>query len=427
VTETWTAAHTAAGRRGWRLTLIGTLVSSAGTGLTLPFLFVYLNGVRGIPLPVAGTIVAVGAVFAFALAPVFGTVGDRVGLGRLLVAGLLVEATGTALLAPQAGVPEAFVAVTLTALGGTLFFPALNGMVASQLPPERRARAYAFRFGVLNAGIGLGGLVSGAVVSLERPESFQIVYLVDAASTVVFAVVVAIGMRGTPGFAPAPRLERTAAPASRRGYRAVLANRPFVGFLACSFLFCLFGYAQLDGPWAAYATLVVGVSPQIVGIAFAVNTAVIVLAQLGVARLTGRWRRTRLLLGAAVLWALAWAASAVTALPALHGPLAAVALVASLGVFGLGETLFSPVAGGLPNELSTEELRARYNALGSATFSVAGFAGPPIAGLLLGGPAPWIWAPVVTVGMLVAAAGALVLGRMLPQSVDRPAVLREAA
>jgi hypothetical protein len=61
VTETWSEVRAAAGRRGWRLTLVGTLISSLGTGLTLPFLFVYLNGVRGVPLALAGTIAAVGA------------------------------------------------------------------------------------------------------------------------------------------------------------------------------------------------------------------------------------------------------------------------------------------------------------------------------------------------------------------------------
>jgi predicted MFS family arabinose efflux permease len=207
----------------------------------------------------------------------------------------------------------------------------------------------------------------------------------------------------------------------------VLSNRPFVGFLACSFLFSLFGYAQLDGPWAAFATLTLGVSPRAVGIGFAVNTAVIVACQLVVVRLTGRWRRSRLLLGAGVLWACAWGITALAALPVLHGIGSVIALAVSLGVFGLGETLFSPVAGGLPNELATEGLRARYNALGSTTWSVAGFAGPPLAGVLLGSPTPGLWVVVIVAGMLVASVAAIVLGRILPESVDRPAASRQEA
>jgi MFS family permease len=319
---------------------------------------------------------------------------------------------------------EAFVAVGLTAAGNSLVFPALNGLVAAQLPQEARSRAYALRFGVLNAGIGVGGLVSGSVVSLQHPASFQIVYLLDAVSTLAFAALVAVGMRHSPGYrgSAAQRAPEGEEAAPSRGYRTVLANRPFVGFLLCSFLFTLFGYAQLDGPWAAFATTTVGAEPRAVGIAFAVNTATIVVCQLGVVRLTGRWRRSRLLATAAALWACAWLVTAFAAEPALRGLPAAIALAVSLGVFGLGETLFSPVAGGLPNDLASEDLRARYNALGSATWSVAGFIGPPMAGVLLGSGAPSLWVIVVTVGMVVAALGALVLGRALPASVDRPAV-----
>lgn len=423
MTETRDAARLVAGRKAWRLTLIGTLVSSIGTGLTLPFLFVYLHGVRGLSLPLAGTVAAVGAVAAFALSPLSGALGDRVGLGRMLVTGLVVQGVGTALLAVPAGAGEAFVAVACTAAGNSLVYPALNGLVAAQLPQAARTRAYALRFGVLNAGIGIGGLVSGSVVTLRHPESFQIVYLADAASTLVFAAIVGVGMRRSSGFrgAPAqPREGEEAAPA--RGYRTVLANRPFVGFLLCSFLFTLFGYAQLDGPWAAFATTTIGAEPRAVGIAFAVNTATIVVCQLGVVRLTGRWRRSRLLLTAAALWACAWLITAIAAAPALRGLPAAIALAVSLAVFGLGETLFSPVAGGLPNDLATEDLRARYNALGSTTWSVAGFVGPPMAGLLLGSGAPSLWVVVVSAGMVVAALGAVALGRALPASVDRPAV-----
>ncbi|AMM20435.1 hypothetical protein AX769_10080 [Frondihabitans sp. PAMC 28766] len=429
----------ALGRRAWRLTLVGTMVSSLGSGLTLPFLFVYLHGVRDLTLPLAGTIVAVGAVAAFALAPVSGALGDRIGLGRLLLIGLLMQALGTALLAVPSGAPEAFVAVALESGGAAVTYPTLNGLVAHQLPPAERPHAFALRFGVLNAGIGLGGLISGLFVSVQHPATFQVVYLLDAVSTLVVVGIVFFGMRHSPGY----RADRPAAAAAsaaagegasagsgsgsgdrarRRGYGAVLTDRVFVAFLALNFLLYLFGYAQLNGPWASYATGVVGASPRVVGIGFAANTAVIVVCQLFVSRLTKRWRRSRLLLIAGLIWTAAWGISLLAHLPILHGFGAAVALALSLGVFGLGETLFAPLEGGLPNELAPEDLRSRYNALAFTMSSVAGFVGPPLAGVLLGSRVPASWALVMTLGMGVTALGAIVLGRVLPTAVDRPTV-----
>jgi len=414
-----TASDLRAGRRAWRLSLAGTLVNALGSGLTLPFLIVYLHGIRHVPLPVAGLIVAVSAIAGIVGGAAGGPVGDRFGLGRCLVAGLLLQAIGTALLAVGGGAAEAVVAVAVIAIGDGVAWPALNGLVASQVPPPEQPRAYALRFGVMNAGIGAGGIASGFIVSLSDPGSFRLVYTLDAASTLVFAAVVGLGMRRTPGFRPDPAHHAArAAHEGPRGYRAVLADRAFLGFLGLGLLLSTFGYAQLDGPWAAFATLVGHATPQVVGLAFGANTAAIVLAQLGVVRLTRTWRRTRLLALTGALWAAAWAMTGFAALPALAGLPAAIVLIGSLGLYGLGETFFSPVAGALPNVLAPDHLRARYNALASATWPIGGLVGPAVAGALLGGAVPISWVVLITAGTLLAAIGGLALARILPAHAE---------
>lgn len=406
-----------AGRRAFRLTLVGTFVSALGQGLTLPYLFVYLHDVLGAPLPVAGVVLAVGSLIGLGATTLGGPVGDRLGLGRLAGIGLLVQAAGTGLLAAASGTGVAAAGVALNFIGNALVWPALNGLVAVQIPPEGRSRAYALRFGLLNAGIGVGGLASGWIVSVRDPASFHLVYAVDAVSTAVFAVLILVGLRGSPGFRSAPRRES----APRGGYGAVLRDRAFVGYLAVALAAGVFGYAQLSGPWASFVTGAGGGTTQIVGFAFAANTLVIVVLQLGVERVTRRHRRSRMLVATAVLWAAGWAITGIAALPALQGPLAAVGFVVALAVFGLGETFYSPVAGGMPNALAPEHLRARYNALAAATWPLGGFIGPPIAGVLLGGALPASWVGVIVVGMLITAVAAAVLGARLPREVERPA------
>lgn len=419
-----TATETSApvGRRAWRLSLAGTLISSLGGGLTLPFLLVYLHGVRHVPLAVAGVVVAVSAVVGMVATTAGGPLGDRIGLGRTLVVGLVTQAFGTALLAIGGEALEATAAVSLVAAGNGVAWPALNGLIAGQLPLAEQPRAYALRFGVLNAGLGIGGLASGWIVSLQNPASFSLIYGIDATTTALFAALVVLGMRSTPGFRPDPAHRRGHdgdGPPPARGYRAVLADRAFVGYLVCALALGVFGYAQLNGPWAAFATLVGHATPRVVGIGFAVNTAAIVVSQLAVVRLTRTWRRTRLLALTAALWALAWAATGLAALPALHGLPADVVLVLALGVFGLGETFLSPVSGAMPNVLAPPHLRARYNALASTTWPLGGLIGPPVAGVLLGGPAPVSWVVLITAGIALTGAGGLVLGRYLPERADR--------
>jgi MFS family permease len=411
----------AAGRRAWRLSLAGTLISALGSGLTLPFLIVYLHSIRHVSLPVAGLVVAISAVVGLATTAAGGPLGDRIGLGRVLVLGLLAEALGTALLAVGGDVIEAAVAVAVIAAGNGTAWPALNGLVANQVPLAGQPRAYALRFGVLNAGLGVGGLASGWIVSLDDPASFQLLYGIDATSTALFAAIALLGMRGAPGYRQVAHAPARTEPGERpaHGYRAVLADRAFVGYLICALALGVFGYAQLNGPWAAFATLIGHATPRVVGIGFAANTAAIVLSQLAVVRLTKRWRRTRLLALTAALWSFAWAATGLAALPALRGLPADVILVAALGVFGLGETFLSPVNGAMPNVLAPPHLRARYNALAATTWPLGGLVGPPLAGVLLGGPTPASWALLITVGTALTAVGGLALARLLPASADR--------
>lgn len=413
------------GRRAWRLILAGTLVSALGSGLTLPFLLVYLHGVRHISLPVAGAIVAASGVAGLVLGMAGGSAGDRLGVGRVLVFGMAVSGLGTAALAAVRSPGAATLAVAASGVGQALIWPGLNSLIAAQLPPAERPRAYAMRFGVLNAGLGAGALISGSVVSLAHPASFELIYLIDAVTTLVFGLLIVAFLRNSAGFRRlAPQRDRAQAgegflPTSR-GYRAVVADRRFLAYLVCMVLFILFGYAQLESPWAAFATGVVHAPPQIVGIGFAVNTGVIVVAQMGVARLTQRWRRSRMLLGVGTCWTIAWVITGLADWRPLSGAPADLALAVSLGVFALGETLLSPVNGALPNDLAPEHLRARYNALASTVWSVGVLIGPPIAGLLLGSAVPISWVAVIAAGTALAAGCGWSLSRFLPAGIDRP-------
>ena len=73
--------------------------------------------------------------------------------------------------------------------------------------------------------------------------------------------------------------------------------------LLLTFLSAFVGYAQMEAGFTAFARLVGGSPPGTIGLAFAVNTAVIVLLQLFVLqRIEGR-RRTRVILVLCAIWA----------------------------------------------------------------------------------------------------------------------------
>jgi MFS family permease len=163
------------------------------------------------------------------------------------------------------------------------------------------------------------------------------------------------------------------------------------------------------------------------GWAFGANTAAIVLAQLFALRLIEGRSRSRMLALCAATWSVSWAVIACS--DAVDGWVAVTLVVAGLGVFGLGETLWAPIAPAIVNDLAAEELRGRYNALQSMTWTVSMIVGPALAGLLIGNGLVHVWVACTVGGTAVASLLFLRLRRHLSPLQDgrRPTEVELAA
>ena len=374
--------------REGRLLLSTVVVDALGIGFVLPFGVVYLHEVRDLPLTTVGVLLAVPSAIALALLGPIGSVIDRWGPRRLQIGALAMNLLGSALLAFATTPARAAVAYALFGVGQAVFWPASQSLVAAVIPAGIRQRYYGTNFTVLNLGIGVGGLASGLFVSEAHPWTFQAIYLANAGSFLAPLTVLALPLRhvGNAVVRPAAGGDASdgASPATPSGsYRLVLRDAAFRRFLVVVFFGAFVGYAQFEAGWTAYARTVAQASTQLIGVAFAVNTATIVLLQLVVIqRIEGR-RRTRVLMLMSAVWALSWSLMGLAGL--VPGSVAgAVLLTGSMGVFALGETFQSPVVPAITNDLAPEHLRGRYNAVGSGVFQVAAVLGPVVAGFLLG-------------------------------------------
>jgi MFS family permease len=385
--------------RTGRLLLLGVAVDALGIGLTLPFLVVYLREVRGIPLSTIGILMALPPVVALVLLGPIGLAIDRFGARRVQLVALIFSMIGQLGLIGVRGPATAAAALGVGGVGHAAFFPAVQALVANAIAATQRQRFYGLSFTLLNAGIGVGGVISGLFVDVKRAWTFELIYLVDAASYLIPVLLLTFAIRGVGG--PAPRPEDDSVH-TEPTYAMILRDRAFRRFLAVTFMSAFIGYAQLEAGWTAFARIVGGIPTSGIGIAFAANTAVIVLLQLPVVRRIEGHRRTRLLMIMAAIWASAWALVGIAGL--VGGAVAFVLLVASAGIFGSGETLQSPVVPAVVNDLASDDLRGRYNAANSVAFQIAAVLGPISAGLLIGHglAAAYIVMLLVGCGVLVA-------------------------
>lgn len=400
--------------REGKLLLSVVVLEFLGTGLVLPFHVVYLNEVRGIALSDVGLLLAVPPLVGLLVVGPTGSAIDRFGARRILMGTLVLLVAGNVLLATATSIGTAAVALSLTGIAFGVSWPASQSLIAAVVPRDLRQRYFGVNFTLLNLGIGIGGIVGGVVVDVDRAATFQGIYLADAASYLPALFLLAVPLRHVAG---RPEHDEAVAqePAS---YLAVLRRPAVASLMVLGFSASFVGYAQLNAGMPAYARAVGEVSTQGLGIAFAANTLVIVVLQLVVLqRIEGR-RRTRVIAVMAALWAFAWLLLGGSGL--VPGTVGATVLVAACAsVFALGETLLQPTIPALVNDLAPDHLRGRYNALSSGAFQGAQVIAPPVSGFLIGHSLGDAYVGLLVVGCVAVALLAVTrVERQLPPGVN---------
>jgi MFS family permease len=397
-------------REAWVL-LGGDVLSALGTGLTLPFLLVYLNQVRAIEVELAGLALSTVALAGLAGNPVGGSLSDRVGPRNTLIFGLLVASAGAASLALVREAWQAFGAAALVGFGAAVVWPAQDSLLATVVSPEQRSSAFAVRHATLNAGFAAGTLVSALIVEVSSPSSFELVYLLDAVSFLAFVPVL---MRLPAGVR---RQRESGDTPIRGGYRQIWRDKLFLRLWLLMALLVAVGYAQADAAFPAYATGAGGLAASELALAVAANMLAVVGLQLVVLKLMAGRRRTRAVMLVSTSWALAWGVVLLAGGLGAHGTVMAMFALAMVLV-AIGETLVSPTMPALANDLAHDGLRGRYNGAFTLAWTTGFFVGPAVAGFAFAAGLEETLLVGLIAGCALAALGAVRLERLLPHHVN---------
>jgi MFS family permease len=389
----------------------GLVLNAFGNGAANPFLVLYLHEVRGIPLGLAGLAGTTGAACGLVSALAAGAIADRVGARAAMLAGLALSATGFAL---YPLIREAWQAIVLagTAGAGTgMWLTAQTALVAGLVPPSLRHVAFAQQRVAANVGLGLGGFVGGAIVTLADPASFARLFVLDAATFAAYGLVLL--------FVPAG--ERRVAAGG--GYAAAVRDRPFLGLVALVFVWVASTVALINSLFPVYAHEQSSVSTHAIGVLFLVNSVAIIVLQLPLSRAIEGHRRMWTLALMAALFAAWWLLVLLTG-ARLDGRTAAAVLAGAVVVLAVGECLYDAVVSALVADLAPEGSTGRYLAASGLGWQVGFVVAPVTGGILLAARPPAL--PVVCA--VVAAAGgaaALLLERALPAGARLTPRLRE--
>lgn len=389
----WAALPTPA-----RWLLASTVFQVLGRGLTLPFTVIYLHEVRHLSLDVSGAMMALIGVVALSLTPLAGSLTDRLGARIMVIVGSAAQSIGVAILAFADSLPAVTVAMVFIGICNAGGWSAFNVLISSLVEGPVRQQYFGINFALVNLGIGLGGVVGGVFVDVDRPETFTTIFIVDAVCMLIPIAMMLGPLRLVHGRSEVPE-DDVGGPAIT--YLAILRRPGVLNLVVIGLIFAFVGYGQMEAGFPAYARQVSEVSTRVIGWAFAVNTFVIVGFQFFVLRRIQGHRRTRVVVVMAVIWAASWLILGATG--PFAGTLTAAAMVLVFhALFACGETLLQPTLPAITNDLAPAHLRGRYNALTAGAFSLGTVFGPLLAGVLLD-----LRLGTVFIGVLVAGCGAL--------------------
>ena len=227
-------------RAAWTLEL-GFLVNAFGTGVSYPFLVIYLHNVRDIGLGTAGLVVATIGAAGLAAGLAVGAVVDRIGPRRMLWAALALLAAGYALFPLVRSPWQAFLAALLVGIGGGAFWPAQLTFLGRLVPAARRHAAWGLQRTFLNLGLGLGGLVGGLIARTDEPRTFAVLFGVNVATSLGYALILVFV--SPPGPRRASETQPVQCPAQATPQ---LRHHPFMGLMGLNVVLIAVGNAQLE-------------------------------------------------------------------------------------------------------------------------------------------------------------------------------------
>jgi MFS family permease len=379
---------------------LAMIIDAVGSGLFLPFSLLYFHHAGGLSLTETGLGLTIAMLIAVPAPLAAGVLVDRVGPKTVAVATNATRAVGFLGYLFVQNLAALIAVALLVSVSDRLFWVAQPTLIGEFAAPGSRDRWFGLTVALRAAGLGVGGLLAGLAVSSLGIVGYHALTVANAVSFALAALLVAR--------LPTPKRAAIASPLadeSPKGFRAVLADRPFCWIIASNSVFGIARTMILVG-FPVYAIQVLSASAWLTGVLYAVYTALLAIAQTSLVRRLERHRRTRALMLTALLWAGSFGFLTVAPLlprGAIVAYLSAVTVLYTV-LYTVAVMLHAGVIDALVIEAAPDTLRGRYVAAFNLSWAAANALAPGLFTIMLAWYTglPWI---VLAVLLLLALVG----------------------
>jgi MFS family permease len=379
-------------RAAWMLILAASaiLMITMGARLTSGLFLSPINTATGLGIASISFALAIGQFMWGAAQPVFGAIADKYGSAKVIIAGALLLAAGTAatpFVDSQFGLIMTM-GILSAAGAGAGSFSILIGATAQRLPAARRP----FAAGFINAGGSFGQFVFAPLMQAIISSAGWVAAMLTMAATTLLTIPLAWPLRKGAGLnKPAP--SAAAAPVApvavtdmTLGKQVKIALRdPSYLFLHAGFFTCGFHIAFLVTHLPGEVALC-GLPPSVSGMALALIGLFNIAGSLTAGALSTRYRMKSLL-------SLMYASRALIVVLYLLAPKTAMTFYILAGALGFTWLATVPPTAGLVGKLFGMRYLSTLFGLTLLSHQVGGFFGAWLGGLafVAYGDYTWMW------------------------------------
>jgi len=365
------------------LAAAGTFALTMGARQSMGLFLGNLNTATGLGLASISLAFAFGQLWWGLTQPFAGMVADRIGAGRVLIAGVLLVALGTFLIPFMTTTLGLVIAIGVLAAGGAgMAGPSVLMAATTRLiPPEKRGMAT----GIVNAGGSFGQFLFAPIAGAISTAAGWAVALQSLAVMTLLALPAAWVLRGNSmqaasatGATPAKKVgtrEAVSRALADRSYRLLCA-----GFFVCGF-HVAFIATHLPGVVAA-CQLPPAVGAWSIGVIGLFN----IIGSFAMGWAVGRWRMKSLL-------SMVYAARAVAVLVFVISPKTEAVMLVFAAVIGLTYLSTVPPTAGLVAKFFGPQHMATLFGIVMVSHQVGGFLGAWLGGKAFDwtGSYDWMW------------------------------------
>ena len=362
----------------FKVLVLATFIDRLGSFILYPFFALYITEHFGVGIIEVGLLFSIFSAGDLTGGMIGGALTDKYGRRAIIIFGLIVSGIGSILMGLVNILIIFYILALFLGLIGNIGNPARQAMVVDLLPPEKQAEG----FGMIRVALNLSAIIGPVLGGLLATQSFMILFIIDAMSSLITAIIVYVVIPETKPPVQKTKSEETLIN-TIVGYKEVLKDKIFLIFLLISAITVLV-YMQMNSTLSIFLRDAHGFSKFSFSLLLSMNALIVVLTQFWISKKIAKYTPMKMMAFGTLFLMIGFGMYGFIFEPYLSF----IAMV----FITVGEMIVFPVGQGLVAKFAPEDKRGRYMAVASFQWSIPNLFGVLVAALVMEYIGPnWVW------------------------------------